>query len=170
MFAVANSALINMLMASRLVYGMARERVLPEVLGRVHPTRRTPYIAIAFTSLLAFGLITFVGEVPALGGTTALLLLCVFTIVNAAVLVLRRDKVEHEHFRTPTILPVVGAVACAFFAGPWTGRDPVQYLIAGILIAIGIVLWFVTVGINRSMGVRPAEPQMADIGGDGPRN
>ena len=72
MFAVANSALINMLMASRLVYGMSREHVLPTVLGKVHPSRRTPYIAIGFTTLLAFGLITFVGEVPALGGTTAL--------------------------------------------------------------------------------------------------
>jgi len=71
MFAVANSALINMLMASRLVYGMSRERVLPAVLGKVHAARRTPYIAIGFTTLLAFGLITFVGEVPALGGTTA---------------------------------------------------------------------------------------------------
>jgi basic amino acid/polyamine antiporter, APA family len=53
MFAVANSALINMLMASRLVYGMSREGVLPPVLGRVHRSRRSPYIAIAFTSLLA---------------------------------------------------------------------------------------------------------------------
>ena len=131
MFAVANSALINMLMASRLVYGMSRERVLPTALGKVHPTRRTPYIAIGFTTLLAFGLITFVGEVPALGGTTALLLLCVFTVVNVAVLVLRRDRVDHKHFRTPTILPILGAVCCAFLAGPWTGRDPVQYRIAG---------------------------------------
>ena len=127
MFAVANSALINMLMASRLVYGMSREHVLPPVLGKVHPTRRTPYIAIGFTTLLAFALITFVGEVPALGGTTALLLLCVFTVVNIAVLVLRKDKVGHEHFRTPTFLPILGAVSCAFLAGPWTGRDPVQY-------------------------------------------
>ena len=170
MFAVANSALINMLMASRLVYGMSRERVLPPTLGKVHPTRRSPYVAIGFTTLLAFALITFVGEVPALGGTTALLLLCVFTVVNIAVLVLRKDRVGHEHFRTPTFLPVVGAIACAFFAGPWTGRDSIQYLIAGILIAIGIVLWFVTVAINRSMGVEPTEPAMEDIGGDGPRN
>ena len=170
MFAVANSALINMLMASRLVYGMSRERVLPPTLGKVHPTRRSPFVAIGFTTLLAFALITFVGEVPALGGTTALLLLCVFTVVNVAVLVLRKDRVDHEHFRTPTFLPVVGAIACAFFAGPWTGRDPIQYLIAGILIAIGIVLWFVTVAVNRAAGVEPAEPAMEHIGGDGPRN
>ena len=90
MFAVANSALINMLMASRLVYGMSRERVLPAVLGKVH---RDPAHALhrdrASRRCSRSALITFVGEVPALGGTTALLLLCVFTVVNIAVLVLR---------------------------------------------------------------------------------
>ncbi len=170
MFAVANSALINMLMASRLVYGMSREHVLPTVLGKVHATRRTPYIAIGFTTLLAFGLITFVGEVPALGGTTALLLLCVFTVVNVAVLMLRKDGVGHKHFRTPTFLPVLGALSCAFLAGPWTGRDPVQYKIAGVLLGIGIVLWVVTVLVNRATGLQPAEPVMEEVGGPGPRN
>src|SRR5688572_26192108 len=170
MFAVANSALINMLMASRLVYGMSREHVLPAVLGKVHPTRRTPYIAIGFTSLLAFGLITFVGEIPALGGTTALLLLCVFTVVNVTVLVLRRDAVAHQHFRTPTVLPVLGAVCCAFLAGPWTGRDPLQYRIAGVLIGIGVVLWVVTLLVNRATGLTPTHPTSGEVGGRGPVN
>jgi basic amino acid/polyamine antiporter, APA family len=169
MFAVANSALINMLMASRLVYGMSREHVLPAVLGKVHAGRRTPYVAIGFTTLLAFGLITFVGAVPALGGTTALLLLCVFTVVNIAVLVLRRDPVDHTHFRTPTFLPVLGALTCAFLAGPWTGRDPVQYRVAGVLIGIGIVLWVVTVLINRATGVKADEPDER-IATSGPKN
>jgi amino acid transporter len=152
MFAVANTALINMLMASRLVYGMSREQVLPDALGKVHPARRTPHVAIALTTLLAFALITFVGEIPALAGTTALLLLCVFTVVNIAVLVLRRDRVDHEHFRSPAMLPAAGVLSCAFLVGPWTGREPVQYTIAGVLIGIGIVLWFVTVLLNRASG------------------
>jgi APA family basic amino acid/polyamine antiporter len=108
----------------------------------VHPERRTPYVAIGFTTLLASALIIFVGEIPALAGTTALLLLCVFTVVNIAVLVLRCDRVDHEHFRSPAMLPVLGLLSCAFLAGPWTGREPVQYMIAGVLIGIGIVLWF----------------------------
>jgi amino acid transporter len=163
MFAVANSALINMLMASRLVYGMSREHVLPAVLGKVHAKRHTPYVAIAFTTLLALGLITFVGAVPALGGTTALLLLCVFTVVNVAVLVLRKDRVGHEHFRTPTLLPIVGALSCAFLAGPWTGRNPVQYTIAGVLLGIGVLLWLVTVYVNRATGVQPPAGAMEGI-------
>jgi amino acid transporter len=170
MFAVANSALINMLMASRLVYGMSREHVLPPVLGKVHATRRTPYIAILFTTLLAFALIAFVGEIPALGGTTALLLICVFAVVNAAVLVLRRDSVEHKHFRTPTALPVLGGVSCLFLAGPWTGRDLVQYQIAGALLAIGVLLWGVTVWLNRVTGTKILAPDPQDLGGKGLRN
>ena len=170
MFAVANSALINMLMASRLVYGMSREGVLPRVVGHVHPTRRTPYVAIAFTSLLAFGLITFVGGVPQLGGTTALLLLCVFTVVNVAVLVLRRDPVDHQHFRTPTFLPFVGALSCAFLVGPWTGRDPSQYRIAGVLLGIGVVLWVVTIIVNRATGVTSGESPLETLGSRGPVN
>jgi APA family basic amino acid/polyamine antiporter len=161
MFAVANSALINMLMASRLVYGMSREGVLPAVLGKVHAARRTPYVAIGFTTLLAFGLITFVGEVPALGGTTALLLLVVFTVVNIAVLVLRKDKVDHKHFRTPTVLPVLGAVCCAFLVGPWTGRDPVQYKIAAVLLVIGVVLWGATLVLQKKGRHKAARPASA---------
>ncbi len=42
MFAVSNTALINMLMASRLIYGMARQHVLPPVLGAVHPDAAHP--------------------------------------------------------------------------------------------------------------------------------
>ena len=170
MFAVANSALINMLMASRLVYGMSREHVLPPVFGRVHRTRHTPYLAILLTTALAFGLITFVGEVPALGGTTALLLLCVFTVVNVAVLVLRKQPVAHDNFHVPRIVPILGAVSCAFLAGPWTGRDPQQYLIAAILLAIGIALWGLTVLYDRMTGGKPEVPTGEGFGGGGAVN
>jgi amino acid transporter len=157
MFAVANSALINMLMASRLLYGMARQEVLPPFLGKVGQRRQTPWAAILFTTAIAFGLIYLVttqaeGEViPALGGTTALLLLGVFTIVNICVLVLRKDAISRRHFVAPTVLPVLGALACAFFVGPWTGRATLQYEIAGWLLALGVVLWAITWFANRAL-------------------
>jgi hypothetical protein len=44
-------------------------------------------------------------------------------------------------------------LACAFLATPWTGRDPVQYAIAGVLLAIGVLLWGVTILVNRRLGV-----------------
>lgn len=148
MFAVANTALINMMMASRLLYGMSRQQVLPPFLAKVAPTRRTPWAAILFTSALAAGLIVYVsldaeGSIVALlGGTTSLLLLTVFAVVNVTVLVLRRQPVEHRHFRTPVVLPVIGAITCLYLVFPWTsGRPPGQYGIALALLGIGVVLW-----------------------------
>jgi amino acid transporter len=142
LLAVINSALINMLMASRLLYGMANERILPRVLGTVHPARRTPWVSIAFTSLIAIVLVG-TADISLLGGTTALLLLAVFTVVNIAVLVLRRDPVDHEHFRAPTWTPWVGIVTCGFLATPLSGRPALQFLVAGVLLAVGAVLWLV---------------------------
>ena len=175
MFAVANSALINMLMASRLLYGMANQDVLPRVLGKVHRSRRTPWVSILFTTAISFALITYVvrasassdgaSSVALLGGTTALLLLCVFTIVNIALIVIRRRPTdqEHPHFTAPTVLPYVGAVTCAFLAGPWARSDEQQeqYVIAGFLLAAGIVLWALTWLTNR--GVRAKKTGFRDI-------
>ncbi|TDC99046.1 APC family permease [Nonomuraea deserti] len=141
-FAVANSALINMMMASRLVYGLANERVVPRRLGWVDPRRRTPVIGIIFTTALAIALIS-TGEIAGLGDTTAFLLLCVFTIVNVAVLVLRKDRVEHAHYRTPTALPVIGAVLAFVLASPLTGRPAEVYIRAGLLLAVGLLLWLI---------------------------
>lgn len=160
MFAVSNTALINMLMASRLIYGMARQRVLPPVLGSVHPRRLTPWVAILFTTLIAFGLIFYVSAfanssaIAVLGGTTSLLLLAVFAVVNIAVLVLRRDLREKgTHFKTPTVLPVIGFIASTYLVLPFSGRPAQQYILAGILIAIGIVLFGITTIINRRLGI-----------------
>ena len=164
MFAVSNTALINMLMASRLIYGMARQRVLPPVLGRVHPTRRSPWVAIIFTTLIAFGLIIYVSAfasssaISLLGGTTSLLLLAVFAVVNVAVLVLRRDvKQVGGHFKTPTALPVIGFLVSLYLVTPLSGRPAQQYVVAGGLVVLGVVLFFVTQLINKRLGISDAK-------------
>ncbi|CAI9419700.1 APC family permease [Nocardioides sp. T2.26MG-1] len=167
-FAVANTALINMLMASRLVYGMAHQDVLPRSLGRVSASRRSPYTAIAFTTVLALALILVVrlqsesSIVVALSGTTALLLLGVFTVVNVACLILRRDPTP-SRFRAPTVFPVLGALACAFLLGPWARleADFIQYRIALGLLGVGLVLWLFTWFTNR--GVRAKKTGFRDI-------
>ena len=142
LFAVANTALMNMIMASRLVYGMARQRVVPSMFANVHPARGTPWVAILFTTAIAAVLVA-TGDIGGLAETTVLLLLCVFALVNVSVLILRRDRVDHEHFRAPTWMPVLGALVCVVLALPITGRDPAVYVRVGVLIAIGVVLWFV---------------------------
>jgi APA family basic amino acid/polyamine antiporter len=157
LFAVVNSALINMLMASRLLYGMSNERILPPVLGRVHEGRRTPWVAIVFTSVIAIILVAAV-DITALGGTTALLLLAVFTVVNIAVLVLRRrDPVEHAHFRAPSWTPYVGIVLCGFLATPLSGRPLQQFALAGILLLVGAGLWVINYFIVGKVDVDPEQ-------------
>ncbi|RRO17659.1 amino acid permease [Saccharopolyspora rhizosphaerae] len=140
--AVTNTALMNMLMASRLLYGMANEGVIPKQLGKVHTSRATPWVSILFTSILAIALVSSL-EIEDLGSTTSLLLLAVFALVNVAVLVLRREKVEHPHFTAPTWVPVLGAASCLFLASPLSGRPVSEYLIAGALLGIGLVFWLV---------------------------
>ncbi|WP_085894350.1 amino acid permease [Nocardioides sp. PD653] len=168
-FAVANTALINMLMASRLLYGLAHQDVLPRSLGKVLPGRRTPWAGILFSTALALGLIiavTFLADtsvITALSGTTALLLLCVFAVVNVACVLLRRDASPEDAFKAPVWTPFVGAVACLFLVGPWARdrEDWIQYQVAGGLLAIGIVLWVLTWLTNR--GVRAQKTGFRDI-------
>ena len=146
LFAVTNTALINMMMASRLVYGMAQEHVIPSPFAVVHPARRTPWVILVSTL-----------EIADLGSTTSLLLLAVFTVVNIAVLVLRRDEVEHEHFRAPTWVPILGAVTCAFFASPLSGRPATEYIVAGILLAIGLLFWLINALVERRTTFDPGK-------------
>jgi amino acid transporter len=165
-FAVANTALINMLMASRLIYGMAKQDVLPRSLSKVSLNTRAPYAGILFSTLLALGLIAYVATqaesdiVKNLSGTTSLLLLAVFAVVNVACLVLRRDGRE-GFFRSPGPTPLLAGALCLFLIGPWVDRDTIQYQIAAGLIVLGVALWAVTWATNR--GVRAKKTGFRDI-------
>jgi APA family basic amino acid/polyamine antiporter len=145
LLALANGALINMIMASRLLYGMSTEGVLPRLFARVHETRRTPWVAIAFTTAIGAVLVV-TGDLERLADTTVALLVIVFAIVNIAVLVLRRDPVEHEHFRVPTPIPLIGvAISIALL----TQVEASSYARAGILVAIGAGLWLLNFVLIR---------------------
>ena len=137
LFALANGALINMIMASRLLYGMSREGILPAALGRVDRRRQTPWVAIVTTTAAAMALIA-TGDLSELADTTVLLLLIVFTAVNVAVLVLRRDRVAHAHFRAPSAVPVIGAIVSIALL---TTKDAEVFARAAVLLLIGLGLW-----------------------------
>jgi basic amino acid/polyamine antiporter, APA family len=140
LFAVINGALINLIMASRLLYGMGRQGILPPQLSKVLPGRQTPYVAIGFTTVLVIVLAAS-GELDTLADMTVLLLLFVFAAVNISVLVLRKDHVGHDHFRAPTVLPVIGVVVSI---AVMFSKEGEIFLRAGLLLLVGVVLW----GIN----------------------
>ncbi|MEU2118136.1 APC family permease [Streptomyces sp. NPDC016459] len=134
--AVANGALLTGIMSSRLAYGMARDGLLPTGLTKVLPGRRTPWVAIVATTGLAM-LLALTGSVAELASTLVLLLLVVFSIVNTAVLVLRRDSGETDHFRAPTVIPVLGLISCVVLAT----QIEAQVWVRGLaVIAVGVVL------------------------------
>lgn len=113
--AVANGALLTGIMSSRLAYGMARDGLLPCFLTKVLSGWRTPWAAIVTTTALSLAL-ALTGDVSTLASTLVLLLLVVFFLVNTSLLVLRRDRVSQDHFRAPTLVPVLGALSCVLLA------------------------------------------------------
>ncbi|OZC63854.1 amino acid permease [Rhodococcus sp. 06-462-5] len=137
--AVANGALLTMIMASRLTFGMARDGLLPGALAKVLPGRKTPWAAIVATTVVAMVLCS-TGSVAALAETVVLLLLFVFISTNVAVLVLRSDRADSGHFRTPTALPVLALITCAVLL---TQQSAATWLRAGLLLAVGVALYFV---------------------------
>lgn len=152
--AVANGALLTMIMTSRLAFGMAEQGLLPAQLGRVLPRRRTPWVAILATTLVA-ALLTLVGDLATLAETVVLLLLFVFLSANVSVLVLRRDRVEHAHFKVWTFVPVLGIASCIMLM---TQQSGTVWLFGAALIAVGVVLHLLARwGARRSGAAAPQD-------------
>jgi APA family basic amino acid/polyamine antiporter len=111
-FAVANTALVNYVMGSRLLYGLARQGLAPAPLGAVHATRRTPHIAIGVLFVVIVAL-SMMGDIRDLASATVLLLLSVFVVINVAYVILKRREGEPRGaFEAPPIVAILGAVIC----------------------------------------------------------
>lgn len=152
LFAVSNTVLINYIMGSRLLYGMARQGLLPAFLGRVHRMRQTPHLAI-FTLLVVVLILAVSGgeaAVKELGSATSLLLLCSFMVVNTALIVLKlRPGESPGGFEVPVAIPALGILVNAMMIGARLydslilgksgARAPV---IAAVLVACITALYF----------------------------
>lgn len=117
LFATANTALGSMLVASRVVFGIAREGEIPKFMAAVLPGRQTPWVAILVVAGVAAALIPF-GNVGVVASLSSFASLLAFAAVNVAVIVLRyREPGQERPFRVPgaigrfPILPAAGAVA-----------------------------------------------------------
>lgn len=148
LFAVANTALLNFVMGSRLVYGMARDGLLPAPLGRVHGGRRTPHVAIL--SLLGLALaLALAGNIASLARATAVLLLAVFAVVNLALFVLMlRPHEPRGGFEIPRAFPLIGLALCLILLAH---AKAAELRISGILVLAILVLYRVL----RPKGVPP---------------
>ncbi len=143
-FAVANTALVNYVTASRLVYGMSRQGLLPSFLGRVHKSTKTPHIAI-FVLFAVLAPLALYGTIGNLAAATVLLLLTVFCVVNAALVVLQRRKGEKPgKFEVPAFVPALGSVVClVLIAVRVSTGDIWAPILAGALLAATLGLYFI---------------------------
>jgi basic amino acid/polyamine antiporter, APA family len=161
LFAIGNTALLNYIMGSRLLYGMSRQHLLPAILGRIHPTRRTPHFAILLLFVIVTALILS-GSVKQLAESTVLLLLMVFSVVNISLLVLKlRPNEPKGSFEVPLAIPAFGALVCLLLIGvritsSWENEGGhVAPLVAAGIVAVASILYFIT---------RPANPVIAELG------
>lgn len=151
--AIGNGALLFMVMASRATYGLAEAGLLPRVFGQVAPTRRTPWVAILVIGAVTMGM-SFIGDVGTLADTTVLLLVLVFISANVSVLVLKKDTVDHDYFKTPSIVSILALLASVALL---TQQDMKTWLISGCYIVVGTILFFVARGARQSEEVKPVD-------------
>ena len=117
LFATANTGLASILVASRVLFGMARERALPAVLDRVLAKRKTPWVATLVTSAIAMAMLPL-GKVEIVASISSFAALLAFVAVNVALIALRRRDPDRERpFRVPLairgvpVLPIIGVLA-----------------------------------------------------------
>ncbi|MDN7024191.1 amino acid permease [Methanoculleus sp. FWC-SCC1] len=146
LFATANTALMMLLAASRITYGMADAFSLPAVLARVSLRTRTPWVAILAIMLAAI-VFVFAGEITFVANVTNFTLFLTFIVINAAVILLRlRAPDEPRPFCVPgsvgrvPVLPLLGVVTSLALLGQ---LDPTVLLVGCVLAVLGIALSFV---------------------------
>ncbi len=115
MFAVINGALIQIIMASRVCYGMSRQRWLPSMFARVNALTRTPLLATAVVSLVVLGLALWF-PIETLAKATSYFLLLVFSLVNLSLWRLKRGGDQPAGIlQVPVWVPAAGFVASFLF-------------------------------------------------------
>lgn len=123
LFAMANTALLNFVMGSRLLYGMAQDGLGPHVLGRVHRLRQTPYVAIGVIFCVVL-LLALLFDLKMLAATTSALLLTVFSLVHTALLCLKKRTTSHKGFSVFFLFPAIGIISniCLLYFLPFESK------------------------------------------------
>lgn len=174
--AISNTCLVSLITNSRIMYGMAKEGIVPRVFARTHYSRRTPWVAIVFTTLVALLLMVGVGAegVDTLANATVAFLLAIFALVCLCALMLRRDSVPQEHYTAPTLILSVGVVVntvlllyvlatdlMGLIAGEIPARQSVIVVCLAML-AVGLVLYLINNGVQGRLDARRGNEPTGD--------
>jgi len=130
--------------SSRVAFAMARDANLPQLLGRVHPTRATPYAAVAFSAMLivAMAILLPIEEVAA---ATDIMFLLLFVQVNVAAIRLRKTRPDLDRgFKIPLMpfVPILAIVAMLFLAVVLFVHYPTALLATGGWVLAGAGVYY----------------------------
>lgn len=146
LFATANTALVSMLVASRVLFGIAREGQIPKPLAAILPRRKTPWLAILAVAVVGAALVPL-GNVGVVASLSSFASLLAFAWVNVALIVLRyREPDANRPFRIPGAIgkfPLLPAFGAAATLGIATQLDRTALLGGGgTLVVLGIyAMW-----------------------------
>lgn len=151
MIAITNTTLVAVVTQPRILYGMAKEDVVPSVFQRLHSGRRSPWVGLVFSAVVVIALLV-VGSVLSESGAgldlvarlatvTVLFLLFIYALVIVSVLKLRGQDETERTFRANTPLLIVGLVGNAAILVWSIWDDPTSLLWCAGLVGVGLVLF-----------------------------
>ncbi|QKE84879.1 APC family permease [Arthrobacter sp. NEB 688] len=167
--AITNTTLVTLVTQPRILYGMAREDVVPGVFATIHPRRRSPWVGLLFSGLVVAALLVTGTVVLQAGGgidlvnrlalVTVVFLLFIYALVIVACLRLRGRDEHEKTFRANTPLLVLGLVGNLAILAFSIYDDPTSLLWCAGLLALGVVLYLVerVVG-SKGTAARDAAP------------
>jgi amino acid transporter/nucleotide-binding universal stress UspA family protein len=141
-FATLSALNATILASSRVAFSMGRDWMLPHSLSQIHPTRKTPVMAISITGALFLISAIFL-PIQTLGNASSLLFLLTFSMVNAALIMYRRRSTELPPFHVPLfpLTPLLGIGTCLGLSIYQLYNEPIAWAIAIVWIIIGLVIF-----------------------------
>ena len=110
MFAVINGALIQIIMVSRVFYGMSMNKWIPPIFSKVNERTRTPIFATIYASISVL-IFTLWLPILTLANLTSFLIFVVFTLMNIALIKIKLQKKSPINIISyPMYVPIIGII------------------------------------------------------------
>jgi amino acid transporter len=173
LIAITNTTLVTVVTQPRILYGMAKEDVVPGVFAKIHATRRSPWVGLLFSAAVVAALLVTGNIVQAGGGidlvntlalVTVVLLLAIYALVIVTCLKLRGQDEDERTFRANTPLLIFGLLGNLAILGFSIYDDPSSLIWCAGLLGVGVVLFLIENAFgsrNRPPGVERGDPEAA---------
>jgi amino acid transporter/nucleotide-binding universal stress UspA family protein len=143
LFSTMSALNASVLASSRVGFSMGRQRMLPPILGAIHPIRRTPHVAVAITGIIIVAM-AVVLPLEVVGSGASLMFLLSFALTNAAMIIIRRREPDLPRgYKAPFFpwLPILGIVTNLGLAIYQFTFQPMAWYVGLGWVALGAVVY-----------------------------